>query len=400
MTMKYDVIIIGAGIVGLSTAYNLLQQSPNIKLLILEKESTVAAHQSGHNSGVIHSGIYYPPNSIKAKNCIKGYQLLLKFCDDYLIDYKICGKLIVATATSELEQLKVLLERGKANGLANLEWLEREEMEVLEPNINGIAAIHVPQAGIVDYKVVAAKMKEIIEANGGTIHLNEKVIGIQKQLDVVEIKTDKGNYVAKKMINCGGLYSDQLTQLSHQKIEHQIVPFRGEYYRLKPNKKHLVKRLVYPVPNPNFPFLGVHLTPTIYGEVECGPNAVLAFKREGYRFRDFKWEEFVSAISYSGFYHLAKKFWRTGLTEMKQSLSKKAFTKAVKNLLPSITQNDLEKSGSGVRAQALRKDGSMVDDFLIYENGAIINVCNTPSPAATASLQIGKQIAEIILNKN
>ncbi|MEZ5002055.1 MAG: L-2-hydroxyglutarate oxidase [Chitinophagales bacterium] len=395
--MDYDVIIIGAGIVGLSSAYNLQLKSPGIKILVIEKEAKVAAHQSGHNSGVIHSGIYYPPKSKKAENCIKGYRLMLKFCDEHKIDYKICGKLIVATQTSELVLLKDLLGRGEANGLDNLKWLDEPQLKAMEPNINGIAALHVPQAGIVDYKAVAAKLKALIESSGGQILLNSKVIDIDNREDGVKIQTKANSYSSRKVINCGGLYSDRLTTLSQTKIDHQIIPFRGEYYRLKPDKKHLVSRLIYPVPNPNFPFLGIHLTPTIDGEVECGPNAVLAFKREGYRFRDFNGRDFLESVTFSGFQKLAAKFWRTGWLEMKQSLSKMAFTKAVQKLLPSITGNDLMKSGSGVRAQALYKDGTLVDDFLILRNGAIINVCNTPSPAATASLEIGKQIAQIVL---
>ncbi len=395
--MKRDVIIIGGGIVGLATAYQLLIKSPKLKILILEKESDVAKHQTGHNSGVIHSGIYYQPGSVKAKNCIKGYQYLLEFCKKNEIDYKLCGKLIVATEKNEIELLKNIYDRGQKNGLQNLEWFDQPKIKTLEPHINGLNAIYVPQAGIIDYKVVAQKLKAIINSNEERIQLNSKVIGLRNNNHQIEIITNNKTYLSDKVINCSGLYSDKIARLSGQKIDHKIVPFRGEYYRLKKEKIHLVNNLVYPVPNPNFPFLGVHLTPTIYGEIECGPNAVLAFKREGYKLKNFAFREFTESVTYPGFLRLASKYWKTGFKEMHQSFSKSAFTKAVQKLLPTITENDLEKSGSGVRAQALNKDGSMVEDFLIYDDQQhFINVCNTPSPAATSSLAIGEYVASFI----
>lgn len=399
MQKSYDIIIVGGGIVGLATAYEIKQKQADKKVLLLEKEGALAKHQTGNNSGVIHSGIYYKPGSLKAKNCIEGYHKLLKFCDEESIPYELCGKIIVATDKSELPTLKTIEERGLANGLTGLKRLVGDEVKEYEPYVNGIGGIHVPQTGIIDYTAVALKYAEKFQALGGDILLNQKVTNIQEANDKSTVVTEKDSFEGKLIINCAGLYSDKIAQLTSGKIDLKIIPFRGEYFMLKPEKQYLVKNLIYPVPDPSFPFLGVHFTRMIKGGIEAGPNAVLAFKREGYRKSLFNLVELGESLAWPGFQKVAAKYWKTGFGEMYRSFSKSAFTKALQKLMPDITENDLIPGGAGVRAQACDRNGGLIDDFLILEEKHAINVCNAPSPAATSSLAIGDHISDLALKR-
>jgi (S)-2-hydroxyglutarate dehydrogenase len=391
--VKYDIIIVGGGIVGLATGLNLLNNNPRYKILILEKESEVGLHQTGNNSGVIHSGLYYKPGSLKAKNCIRGYNLLLDFCQKNEIPYDLCGKIVVATDEQELPQLKMLYERGAQNGLTNFRMLRSEELGEYEPHVTGLAGFFVPQTGIVDYKVVAEKYASVIQSKNGQIRFGERVKAMSFSSDGVVVSTEKADYTGSLAINCAGLYSDKIARLSEPELNVKIIPFRGEYYKLKKEKEYLVKNLIYPVPDPNFPFLGVHFTRMMKGGVEAGPNAVLAFQREGYKKSDINLGELAETLAWPGFQKVAKKYWRTGLGEMYRSFSKAAFTKALQKLIPEISESDLVDGGAGVRAQACDRTGGLVDDFLIIEKKQVINVCNAPSPAATSSLSIGETIA-------
>ena len=396
---KYDVIIIGAGIIGLSTAYKLLVKNPSLKICILEKENEVAKHQTGHNSGVIHSGIYYKPGSLKAENCITGYKLLIEFCDENKIEYDICGKIIIATEEKEIDSLQILFERGNANGLKGTKIISKEEINEIEPNAAGIKGIFVPQTGIVDYKIVSQKISEIIIKKGTVVKFGEEVMDIKTDDIEVKIKTKENNYTCKFVIGCAGLYSDKIARLTNSDTDFKIIPFRGEYYKLKDSAKHLVKNLIYPVPDPEFPFLGVHFTRRIDGMTEAGPNAVLAFKKEGYKKSDFDLNEAMETLSYRGFHKVALKYWKTGFYEIYRSLSKKEFVKSLQKLIPKITADDIEAGGSGVRAQACDINGKLIDDFLITENERVVNICNAPSPAATSCFSIGNTISEKVLLK-
>ncbi len=394
--MKYDAIIVGGGLVGLSTAYHYQLKNPQAKVLVLEKETTVAQHQSGHNSGVIHSGIYYKPGSLKAKNCIEGYTSIIEFAEKYGIQYDLCGKIIVATNEKELPLLDTIYNRGLENGLQNLQYLSREAFREIEPYCEGVRAIKVPQTGIIDYPAVAEKLKNLFLEMGGNIFFNEEVIKIIEHSEGIIIQTKNTEFKALKVISCAGLYADKLSKLTNPENDFIIVPFRGEYFKLKQEKKNLVKNLIYPVPDPNFPFLGVHFTRMIDGNVEAGPNAVLAFKREGYQFSDFNFSETLETFTYPGFWKIAAKYGKTGLGEIYRSLSKKAFTKALQKLMPEIQEDDLVPGGAGVRAQALSKNGQLIDDFDLLKKGNIIHVRNAPSPAATSCLSIGKKVSELI----
>lgn len=397
--MQKDIIIVGGGIVGLATALQLLKHNPGLKILLIEKENEVAKHQTGNNSGVIHSGLYYKPGSLKAKNCIHGYNLLVTFCRENMIPFDLCGKIVVATEEKEIPLLNNLYERGGQNGLQNIKKLKREELKEYEPHVAGLAGIFVPQTGIVDYKVVADKYAELILAKGGEIILGERVNNIRIQANGVDVITQRANYQSKLVVNCAGLYSDKIARLTAEDVNVKIIPFRGEYYKLKKEKESLVKNLIYPVPDPNFPFLGVHFTRMMKGGVEAGPNAVLAFRREGYKKSDINLAELAESLAWPGFQKVALKYWKTGLGEMHRSFSKAAFTKALQKLLPSIQASDLEDGGAGVRAQACDRTGGLVDDFMILEDKRVINVCNAPSPAATSSLSIGETVAGLAMKK-
>ncbi|WP_454047211.1 L-2-hydroxyglutarate oxidase [Chryseobacterium sp. Marseille-Q8038] len=396
--MNYDIIIIGAGLVGLATAYQTQLKNPDSKILILEKENDVALHQSGHNSGVIHSGIYYKPGSLKAKNCIEGYNSVINFAEKHGIRYDLCGKIIVATSQEELPLLDNIYKRGVENGLQDLKYLSREEFREIEPHCEGVKAIKVPQTGIIDYPGIAKKIKELFEELGGEVRFNNEVKNIIDKGSEIIVNTNISEFKTNKLISCAGLYSDKITKMTNEKNDVVIIPFRGEYYKIKDEKKYLVKHLIYPVPDPSFPFLGVHFTRMIDGNIEAGPNAVLAFKKEGYHFFDFNFNETMQTMLWPGFRKIVAKYGKTGMGEMHRSLSKSAFTKALQKLLPEIQENDLVVGGSGVRAQACDRNGGLIDDFDIVKNGNIIHVRNAPSPAATSCLSIGNKISELIMN--
>lgn len=397
--MNYDIIVVGGGIVGLATALKLKTTNPFLKVLLLEKENELAKHQTGNNSGVIHSGLYYKPGSLKAKNCIHGYHLLVDFCKENSVPFELCGKIVVATEEKELALLENLYERGQQNGLQNLKKLTKEELKEYEPHVTGLKGIFVPQTGIVDYKKVSEKYGELLRQNETDINLGEQVIDIQVDASKVVVVTQKQSYSAKLVVNCAGLYSDKVARMTVKDLNVKIIPFRGEYFKLRKEKEYLVKNLIYPVPDPNFPFLGVHFTRMAKGGVEAGPNAVLAFKREGYKKSDINLSELAETLAWPGFQKVASKYWRTGFGEMYRSFSKAAFTKALQKLIPEIQESDLVEGGAGVRAQACDREGGLVDDFMILEREHVINVCNAPSPAATSSLAIGETVSTLALKR-
>ncbi len=395
----FDVTVIGGGIVGLATALQIQKANPSLRILLIEKECELARHQTGNNSGVIHSGLYYKPGSLKATNCIRGYHLLLDFCKENEVPYDLCGKIVVATEEKELPLLQNLFDRGKQNGLDGFKKLSKDELKEYEPHVNGLEGFFVPQTGIVDYTKVSLKYGDLLRKNGAIIKLGEKVTAIHNQSNQLEVITDKSSYPSKLVINCAGLYSDKIARMTVPNVDVKIIPFRGEYYKLTKEKEYLVKNLIYPVPDPNFPFLGVHFTRMAKGGVEAGPNAVLAFQREGYRKSDINLSELMESLAWPGFQKVAAKYWRTGFGEMYRSFSKAAFTKALQKLIPEIKESDLTEGGAGVRAQACSRDGGLVDDFLILEEKNVINVCNAPSPAATSSLAIGETVAALALKR-
>jgi len=397
--VNYDIIVVGGGIVGLATALKLKITNPFLKVLLLEKENELAKHQTGNNSGVIHSGLYYKPGSLKAKNCIHGYHLLVDFCKENNVPFELCGKIVVATEEKELPLLENLFVRGQQNGLENLKKLTREELNEYEPHVTGLKGIFVPQTGIVDYKKVSEKYGELLQQKEADVHLGEQVIDIQGDASKVVVITQKQSYSAKLIINCAGLYSDKVARMTVDDLNVKIIPFRGEYFKLRKEKEYLVKNLIYPVPDPNFPFLGVHFTRMAKGGVEAGPNAVLAFKREGYKKSDINLSELAETLAWPGFQKVASKYWRTGFGEMYRSFSKAAFTKALQKLIPEIQESDLVEGGAGVRAQACDRQGGLVDDFMILEKEHVINVCNAPSPAATSSLAIGETVSALAMKR-
>lgn len=398
LIMSYDLVIVGGGIVGLATAYQTLVNQPGTKLAVLEKESALAQHQTGNNSGVIHSGLYYKPGGLKATNCIKGYHLLLDFVKEHGVPFELCGKVVVATSEEEIPNLNKLYERGQQNGLGGLKMLNSEQIREIEPHCFGVAGIKVPQTGIVDYPAMCLKMAELIKKMGGEIFLNTKVERIESEAAAVHVHSTNKTYSAKLLVNCAGLYSDKVAKMTTD-VDVKIIPFRGEYYELIEEKRHLVKHLIYPVPDPNFPFLGVHYTRMVGGGVEAGPNAVLAYAREGYTKSDVNLAELMESLTYPGFIKVASKYWKTGMGELYRSYSKKAFTKALQKLIPEIKEDDLKPGGAGVRAQACDRKGGLLDDFKIIEEKSAINVINAPSPAATSSLSIGMTISEMIAKK-
>lgn len=394
----YDVIIIGGGIVGLATAVRLKEAKPDWRVVILEKEGELAHHQTGNNSGVIHSGIYYKPGSLKALNCRTGYRMMLDFCEKESIPFELCGKLIIATQPEELPRLEVLHERGLANGLTGLIKINGDQIRAYEPEARGIAALWVPQTGIVDFKVVARRYAEIFEKRqGGEICLQQKVVAIRKKSSNMEVVTASKTFEGRMVVNAAGLYSDQVATMAGVAHDVRIIPFRGEYYNVTKEKHSLVRNLIYPVPDPAFPFLGVHFTRRIGGGIEAGPNAVFALKREGYKKTDFSFTETWQSLTWPGFIKVMMKYTRAGLGEYYRSFSKNAFTKALQRLLPAIQRDDLEPGGAGVRAQACTRAGLLIDDFIILEEAQMVHVLNAPSPAATSSLSIGKTISEHVL---
>lgn len=390
--MIYDFAIIGGGIVGLATGLFISKRFPSAKIIVLEKEGQLAFHQTGHNSGVIHSGVYYKPNSFKAKFTKAGNQSMVEFCQVHNIPYDVCGKVIVATQEKELLALENLFKRGIENNLSVTKFSPAEVKEI-EPHVHCLGGIQVPTAGIVDYKKVCQKYAKLIQLEGGKIHFNTQIKNIIKTTQGYTLETNQDSVNAKFIINCAGLQSDRLAKLGGVNPEAKIVPFRGEYYELKPEKRYLVKNLIYPVPNPDFPFLGVHFTRMIDGSIHAGPNAVLSLKREGYKKTDFDWQDFTDVITYSGFWKLAIKHSHEGIQEIFRSFSKAAFVYSLQQLVPEITADDIVPNPAGIRAQALKNNGQLVEDFLIIEAENALHVCNAPSPAATASLEIGRAIA-------
>ena len=387
------VVIVGGGIVGLATAYQLTERFPDLSVTVLEKESAVGAHQTGHNSGVLHSGIYYKPGTLRAANCRTGKRRMEEFCTTHGIPFELCGKVIVAVGESELPQLERIFERGQQNGV-RCEVIGPERLKELEPHTAGVKAIHVPEAGIVNYRRVAERLAAIIVERGGSVVYSTKVTAMHRDHDQMHLQTTNGDFAGNYVVTCAGLHSDRVTRLTGQKVIHQIVPFRGEFYELKPEAHHLCRGLIYPVPDTRFPFLGVHFTRMIDGGVECGPNAVLAFAREGYRKTDINLRDLIESLSYAGFRRLARKHWRTGMGEMWRSVSKAAFVKALQRLMPEIRSEHLVAGRSGVRAQSVAESGDLVDDFVIQSGERVINVCNAPSPAATSALNIGQLVVE------
>lgn len=391
---SYDVIIIGGGVVGLGVALEITRQFPRRRLLVLEKEDRVARHQSGHNSGVIHSGIYYKPGSLKARLCVTGAAAMVDFCREHSIPHQVCGKVIVASAEEELPRLEELRKRGEANGLTGVRMIGPEELREIEPNAAGLRALVVPSTGITDYALVCEKYAELIAASGGEVKTGTGATGIRRSSSEIVVETSKGAFSTNALINCAGLYSDRISRMAGDDPGVMIVPFRGEYYDITPERASLVKALIYPVPDPRFPFLGVHFTRRITGRVDAGPNAVLALAREGYRHTDINLLDLAGSLGYGGFWRMAHKNWRSGLGEWHRSLSKAAFVRALQRLLPAIGERDLVPGGSGVRAQALKPEGALVDDFQFVPSGKVLHVLNVPSPAATASLMIGKAIVD------
>ncbi|MFT7676326.1 MAG: L-2-hydroxyglutarate oxidase [Planctomycetota bacterium] len=386
-----DLCVVGGGIVGLATAVRFQEQFPGRRVVVLEKEASVGQHQTGHNSGVLHTGIYYKPGSLKALNCRTGKLAMEAFCREEQIPYESCGKMIVATAEDQIPALRRIFERGQANEVV-CEWIGKERLAELEPHTAGIQAIHVPEAGIVDYSLVCTAMEGRIERNGGEVRTGAKVTALTPVAGERVVVYTGGEVQAKAVVNCAGLYSDRVTELSGIKRPARIVPFRGEYYELKPEAQHLCNSLIYPTPDPNFPFLGVHFTRLVGGGVECGPNAVLALAREGYTWGKLNPAELFDTLSYPAFWKIAARYWRTGAGEILRSLSKAAFVRALQKLVPEVQSEHITKVPAGVRAQALAPDGSLVDDFLIEPAGPVINVINAPSPAATSSLAIGSTV--------
>ncbi|BDH47146.1 L-2-hydroxyglutarate oxidase LhgO [Salmonella enterica subsp. enterica serovar Choleraesuis] len=391
----YDFIIVGGGIVGMSTAMQLSETRPDAKILVLDKESGPAQHQTGHNSGVIHAGVYYTPGSLKAKFCLAGNIATRAFCDRHQIPYLQCGKLLVATSELEMQRMKALWERTAANGLTRY-WLNDQELNEREPNIRGIGGIFVPDSGIVNYRAVTEKMAEIIRERGGEIHYNTEVQGIDERQDAITVQTNQGDFRGNFMVACAGLMADRIVKMLGQTPEFMICPFRGEYYLLKAEHNNIVNHLIYPIPDPSMPFLGVHLTRMIDGSVTVGPNAVLAMKREGYRKTDISLRDMAEMLGNSGIRQVLKDNLRPGLAEMKNSLFKGSYLKAVQKYCPSLELDDLTPYPAGVRAQAVSREGKLVDDFLFVHTPRSINVCNAPSPAATSALPIGAHIVGLV----
>jgi L-2-hydroxyglutarate oxidase len=387
------IVVIGGGIVGLATAYRLGQRFPSGSITVLEKERTVGLHQSGHNSGVLHCGLYYKPGSMKARLAVNGIRQMVAFCQEHAIPHEICGKLVVASKPDEVPRLKDLFERGRMNGLNGLQMLGPNEMHEIEPHVGGVAAIRVPEEGIVDYPAVCQTLARIITEIGGTVATNARVTKLDKQRGRWIVKTTVGEYESDYIVNCTGLHCDRVSVLAGEKRQLRIVPFRGEYYKLKAERQHLVRHLIYPVPDPKFPFLGVHFTRLIHGGIEAGPNAVLAFAREGYRKTDLSARDLLDTLTYVGFWRFVRKYPRLCFSELRRSFSKTLFCQSLNALVPDVRPEDLEPGGSGVRAQAISINGETVQDFSFAIAEQSLHVLNAPSPGATASLAIGQEIS-------
>ena len=395
--MNTDYLVIGGGIVGLATAWRLQTMQPGSRVCLLEKEPEVGSHQSGHNSGVLHCGLYYKPGSTKAVLAVRGIRQMVEFCREANIAHEVCGKLVVACDDAELARLRNLEERGRQNGLEGIEFLEREAMLEREPNVGGIAALRVPQEGIVDYQAVCRELQRRVETNGGDVQTGARVTRLEHRGGEWIVATTKGDFTGRFLVNCAGLHCDRVAGLAGERRETRIVPFRGEYYKLTEDGEGLVRHLIYPVPDPKFPFLGVHFTRLIHGGTEAGPNAVLAFAREGYRKTDINLRDLFDAVTYPGLWRFVARHPRMTALELWQSFSKRRFCKALQKLVPSIRVTDIEPGGAGVRAQAMARDGELIQDFYLIQRPAALHVLNAPSPAATASLAIGEEIVRQIL---
>jgi L-2-hydroxyglutarate oxidase LhgO len=397
---RCDIVIIGGGIVGLAVALEITKRFPRLRLLLLEKEDRVGQHQSSHNSGVIHSGVYYQPGSLKARLCVEGARAMIEFCRAHDIPHQVCGKVIVAVHQQEFPRLEELRRRGEVNGLTGLQMIGPEQLREIEPYASGLRALVVPSTGITDYALVCEKYAELIRAQGGTILTSTAVTGLRQLTSEVGVETSGPSFSTNYLINCAGLFSDRIAGMAGGRPDIIIVPFRGEYYHLISQRSSLVRALIYPVPDPQFPFLGVHFTRRVSGTVDAGPNAVLAFRREGYRQTDFNLRDLASSLAFPGFWRMTAKHWRSGLDEFHRSFSKPAFVRALQRLLPELRAEDLIPGGSGVRAQALRRDGTLIDDFQFVPSGRILHVLNVPSPAATASLVIGRTIVSTAVDRS
>jgi L-2-hydroxyglutarate oxidase len=391
----HDVIIVGGGIVGLAVALEITRRFPRLRLLLLEKEDRVGRHQSGHNSGVIHSGIYYKPGSLKAKLCVAGAAAMVEFCREHGIPHSVCVKVILATSQDELRPLEELRRRGEANDVAGVQLIGPAELRDLEPNASGLAALVVPSTAVTDFAAVCDKYAELAVARGGSILTSAEVLNIKRGANEIVVETGRGVFSAAYFINCAGLFSDRISRMAGDEPEVMIAPFRGEYYDLVPERSSLVRALIYPVPDPRFPFLGVHFTRRMSGRVDAGPNAVLAFRHEGYRRTPFNLKDLASSLAFPGFWRMSAKYWRSGLDEVHRSFSKPTFVRALQRLVPAVRDEDLRPGGSGVRAQALNRDGTLVDDFKFVQSSKMLHVLNVPSPAATSSLLIGHAIVEM-----
>lgn len=394
LSREYDITVIGGGIIGLAVGRELVLRHPRFKIAIVEKEKEIGLHQTSHNSGVIHSGLYYRPGSFKARFCVAGADALKRYSQDHEIPYEVCGKVVVATSEKELGPLETLYQRGTANGVEGLEMIGPERLKELEPHAVGIKGLLCPPTGIVDFKLVAKSYAGEIQEGGGEILTEAKVEGIRHSEELLHLETTAGAIRTTYLVNCAGLYSDVIAEMMGVRPEVRIAPFRGEYYMLRPERSHLVKNLIYPVPNPEFPFLGVHFTRTIHGEVEAGPNAVLAFAREGYRMTTVNVADSLGTLLFPGFWSMTRRYWKMGMGEYYRSVSKGAFVRALQRLLPEIQEGDVVRGGAGVRAQALDRHGNLLDDFRIDESKNALHVINAPSPAATSSMAIGKYVAD------
>ena len=396
--MKFDFLIIGGGIIGLSTAWQLQQRFPGRNILLLEKEDHFAGHQTGRNSGVIHAGVYYQPGSLKARFCKQGVAATISFCQEHGIPFEQCGKLLVATSELEHQRMQALYQRCNANEI-DVELLDRAHLTDREPNITGLGAIFVPATGIVDYRMVATKMADLFLGQGGQSRLSEAVVAIEENDAEISVATDRDRYSGDCLISCAGLMADRLTRLHGLKSDFSIIPFRGEYYQLPAVKKNLIRHLIYPIPDPDLPFLGVHLTRMIDGRITVGPNAVLGWKREGYDAVNFSWRDTTDMLSFTGFWKVMARHPGAGLRELKNSMWKSGYLQLVRKYCPQLTVADLLPAPAGVRAQAVLKDGSLVHDFLFAESPRALHVCNAPSPAATSAIPIGAYLCDKIENK-
>lgn len=392
---RCDVAVVGGGIVGLACAHALLRRCPDLRVAVLEKEPEVGLHQTSHNSGVVHAGIYYRPGSLRARLCVEGARRMREFCEAFGVPFLAVGKVIVATGEDEVPRLRELWERGKANGVPGLRWLHQEELREVEPHAAGVAALYSPATAITDFRQVAARLESLLAASGAAVVTGCELLGARRRSEGFELRTARGTLLARAVLNCAGLHSDRVARLLGARPGVRIVPFRGEYYVLRPERRHLVRGLIYPVPDPRFPFLGVHLTRTVHGEVEAGPNAVMAWAREGYRPRAFRARDAWETLSYSGFWALARRYWRVGLYEQYRSWSRREFARSARRLVPELQEQDLVRDGAGVRAQAVAPDGTLVDDFRVVLQPGAVHVLNAPSPAATASLAIGDHVAQL-----